>query len=122
VVIGVGLNTWLGHAGEAIDQAWVDLSSIPNVQSCSRSELAAKVIAELVRVIEQYRLQGLSGFLEEWHAGDLLLGQEVELRSASQSHRGEHLGVDPSGAIRLSIAGEARLFHAGEVSLRRIGG
>jgi BirA family biotin operon repressor/biotin-[acetyl-CoA-carboxylase] ligase len=119
VVIGVGLNTWLGHAGEAIDQAWVDLSSIPNVQSCSRSELAAKVITELVRVTEQYLQQGLVGFLDEWHAGDLLLGQEVELRSASQSHSGEHLGIDPSGAIRIAIDGDMRMFHAGEVSLRR---
>ena len=121
VVIGVGLNTWLGHAGEEIDQAWIDLSSIPHVQSHSRSQLAARLITELLRVIEQYRQQGLEGFLDEWHAGDLMLGQEVEVRSASQCHSGVHLGVDPSGAIRIDIDGEPRLFHAGEVSLRRGG-
>jgi BirA family biotin operon repressor/biotin-[acetyl-CoA-carboxylase] ligase len=121
VVIGVGLNTWLGHAGEAIDQAWVDLSSIPHVQAFSRSQLAALLITELVRVTEQYRQEGLAGFLDEWHSGDLMLGQEVVVSTASQSHSGEHLGVDASGAIRLKVDGEPRLFHAGEVSLRRNG-
>jgi BirA family biotin operon repressor/biotin-[acetyl-CoA-carboxylase] ligase len=121
VVIGVGLNTWLGHAGEEIDQAWIDLSSIPNVQLHSRSQLAALLITELVRVTEQYQQEGLAGFLDEWHAGDLMLGQEVEVRTASQCHSGEHLGIDASGAIRLNIDGEPRLFHAGEVSLRRSG-
>jgi BirA family biotin operon repressor/biotin-[acetyl-CoA-carboxylase] ligase len=121
VVIGVGLNTWLGHAGEAIDQAWIDLNSIPDVRVHSRSQMAALLIAELVRVTEQYRQEGLAGFLDEWHANDLMLGQEVEVRTASQSHSGEHLGIDASGAIRLKIDGEPRLFHAGEVSLRRNG-
>lgn len=121
VVIGIGLNTWLGHAGQEIDQAWIDLSSIPHVQAHSRSQLAGQLITELVRVIGQYQQQGLEGFLDEWHAGDLMLGQEVEVRSANQTHNGEHLGIDPSGAIRLKIDGEPRLFHAGEVSLRRGG-
>jgi BirA family biotin operon repressor/biotin-[acetyl-CoA-carboxylase] ligase len=109
----------LGHAGEAIDQAWIDLSSIPHMQTPSRNQLAAMLITELLRVIDQYAQQGLAGFLDEWHAADLMLGQEVEVRTASHSHRGEHLGIDPSGAIRLQINGEPRLFHAGEVSLRR---
>ncbi len=121
VVIGLGLNTWLGHAGDEIDQAWVDLSSIPHVQAHPRSRLAGQLITELLKVIDQYSRQGLSAFLDEWHAGDLMLGRQVEVRSASQSHCGEHLGIDASGAIRLSIDGEPRLFHAGEVSLRRSG-
>lgn len=122
VVIGVGLNTWLGNAGETIDQAWVDLRAIPGVQARSRSQMAALMITELVRVVEQYREQGLAGFLDEWQANDLMLGEQVEVRTASQSHCGEHLGIDSSGAIRLRIDGEPRLFHAGEVSLRRQGG
>jgi BirA family biotin operon repressor/biotin-[acetyl-CoA-carboxylase] ligase len=118
VVIGVGLNTWLGSAGEAINQAWTDLSSIPNVQSRSRSQLAALLVTELLRVIQQYRIAGLASFLDEWHENDLMLGQSVEIRTASQSHRGEHLGIEASGAMRLLVDGKHRLFHAGEVSLR----
>jgi BirA family biotin operon repressor/biotin-[acetyl-CoA-carboxylase] ligase len=119
VVIGVGLNTWLGSAGESIEQAWTDLSSIPSIQAHSRSQLAALLATELLRVIQQYQQAGLAGFLDEWHEWDLMIGQHVEVRTASQIHSGEHLGVDASGAIRLMVDGEARLFHAGEVSLRR---
>lgn len=119
VVIGVGLNTWLGAAGNAIDQPWIDLSSIPHVEPHSRSQLAARLITELRRVARDYQSSGLSGFLDEWQRHDLMIGQQVEVRSPSQCHRGEHLGIDASGALKLRIDGKQRLFHAGEVSLRR---
>ncbi len=119
VVIGVGLNTWLGEAGDDIDQPWIDLSSIPEVEPHSRSQLAASLITELRRVARNYQVEGLSGFLDEWHSNDLMLGQQVEIRSASQCHRGKHLGIDTNGALKLQIDGAERLFHAGEVSLRR---
>jgi BirA family biotin operon repressor/biotin-[acetyl-CoA-carboxylase] ligase len=119
VVIGVGLNTWLGGAGADIDQPWTDLSSIPYVQPHSRSQLAASLITQLRRVSREYQAQGLAAFLDEWHQNDLMIGQQVEIRSASQCHRGEHLGIDPSGALRLMVDGSHCLFHAGEVSLRR---
>lgn len=117
VVIGVGLNTWLGEAGNGIEQPWVDLGSIPNLKPYSRSRLAARLIVELRRVAQEYGAGGLPGFLDEWHRHDLMLGQAVEIRNASQRHRGEHLGVDPSGALRLLVDGKQQLFHAGEVSL-----
>jgi BirA family biotin operon repressor/biotin-[acetyl-CoA-carboxylase] ligase len=119
VVIGVGLNTWLGNNGEEIDQPWIDLSSIPNVQPHNRSQLAARLIIELRRVVRDYTSGGLGCFLDEWHQNDLMIGRQVEIRSVSQSHFGEHLGIDLSGALRLLINGEQRLFHAGEVSLRQ---
>jgi BirA family transcriptional regulator, biotin operon repressor / biotin---[acetyl-CoA-carboxylase] ligase len=117
VVIGVGLNTWLGEAGNGIDQPWIDLGSIPNLQPYSRSRLAARLIVELRRVAREYSEEGLPGFLDEWHRHDMMKGKAVEIRSASQRHRGEHLGVDPSGALRLLVDGKQQLFHAGEVSL-----
>jgi BirA family biotin operon repressor/biotin-[acetyl-CoA-carboxylase] ligase len=119
VVIGVGLNTWLGEAGAGIDQPWIDLSSIPNLRPHNRSQLAAGLITELRRVTCEYQSHGLAAFLDEWHQSDLMIGRQVEIRSASQCYRGEHLGVDPSGALKLMIDGDHRLFHAGEVSLRR---
>ena len=119
VVIGVGLNTWLGEAGVSIDQPWIDLGSIPNIVPHSRSQLAARLILELRKVVREYESQGLSAFLEEWHRGDLMIGRQVEIRSASQCHRGEHLGIDDSGALRLRMEDKEQLFHAGEVSLRR---
>lgn len=118
VVIGVGLNTWLGDDGHVIDQPWVDLSSIPSMVRYSRNQLAAILIKQLREVAECYQQEGLTGFLDEWHRYDLLIGRQVEIRSANQCHLGEHLGIDRSGALRLNINGVERLFHAGEVSLR----
>ncbi|MCU7936070.1 MAG: bifunctional biotin--[acetyl-CoA-carboxylase] ligase/biotin operon repressor BirA [Candidatus Thiodiazotropha sp. (ex Dulcina madagascariensis)] len=118
VVIGVGLNTRLGDQGEQIDQPWVDLDTIPHVMSHTRNQLASAIILRLREVIERYRLEGLAPFIDEWRQYDLLLGKEVVIRSPGQAHKGEHLGIDPSGGIRIRIDGREQCFHAGEVSLR----
>jgi BirA family biotin operon repressor/biotin-[acetyl-CoA-carboxylase] ligase len=118
VVIGVGLNTSLGEEGASIDQPWVDLSSIPDVEGVSRNDIAARLISQMIQIKETYQQEGLSAFIDEWQRHDLMLGKTVEIRSASQCHYGEHLGIDASGAIRLQTESGPRLFHAGEVSLR----
>ncbi len=121
VVIGVGLNTALGDDGSSIDQPWVDLQGIPDVEAVSRSGIAARLISQMIQIKETYQSEGLSAFVDEWQRHDLMLGKSVEIRSASQSQHGEHLGIDASGAIRLQTESGPRLFHAGEVSLRGAG-
>jgi BirA family biotin operon repressor/biotin-[acetyl-CoA-carboxylase] ligase len=121
VVIGVGLNTSLGDEGRAIDQPWVDLQGIPDVEAVSRSGIAARLISQMIQIKETYQTEGLSAFVDEWQRHDLMLGKPVEIRSATQCHHGEHLGIDASGAIRLQTESGPRLFHAGEVSLRGAG-
>jgi BirA family biotin operon repressor/biotin-[acetyl-CoA-carboxylase] ligase len=120
VVIGVGLNIGMGIHGEEIDQPWIDLRAIPDVLPVTRSDLAAGLIIHLRDVAEQYRLQGLSSFIDEWHEYDLFLGEEVMIRSANRTHKGEHLGIDDSGGIRILVDGQSRCFYAGEVSLRSV--
>jgi BirA family biotin operon repressor/biotin-[acetyl-CoA-carboxylase] ligase len=120
VVIGIGLNTRLDGHGEDIDQPWIDLHSIPDISWPSRNELAGKLIKHLRDVVRQYQSQGMQSFLDEWHKHDLLLGKEVVIRSHSQVHTGEHLGIDLNGAIRLRCDGREQTFHAGEVSLRQV--
>jgi BirA family biotin operon repressor/biotin-[acetyl-CoA-carboxylase] ligase len=119
VVIGIGLNTRLGSQGEAIDQPWIDLNSIPEITPTTRNELAARLILHLRDVIEQYQSGGLDSFIDEWHRHDLLLGEQVAIRSHDKVFIGEHMGIDVNGAIRLRSNGKERSFHAGEVSLRR---
>ncbi|MCU7843807.1 MAG: bifunctional biotin--[acetyl-CoA-carboxylase] ligase/biotin operon repressor BirA [Candidatus Thiodiazotropha sp. (ex Monitilora ramsayi)] len=118
VVIGVGLNTYLGEAGMSIDQPWVDLNSIPGIVPFNRNEFAALLISQMIRIISIYQREGLAAFVDEWHRYDLMVGEEVEIRSATQCHHGTHLGIDITGAIRLKTQEGERLFHAGEVSLR----
>jgi BirA family biotin operon repressor/biotin-[acetyl-CoA-carboxylase] ligase len=120
VVIGVGLNTRLDSHGDAIDQPWIDLNSIPNTSWPGRNELACMLIKHLRDVVRQYQSEGMQSFLDEWHRHDLFLGKEVMIRSHSQVHTGEHLGIDLNGAIRLRCDGGEQTFHAGEVSLRQV--
>ncbi|MBT3060030.1 MAG: bifunctional biotin--[acetyl-CoA-carboxylase] ligase/biotin operon repressor BirA [gamma proteobacterium symbiont of Ctena orbiculata] len=119
VVIGIGLNTRLDGHGEDIDQPWIDLNSIPNIAPFTRNQLVSRLIRHLRDVIGEYQAGGLESFIEEWHRHDLLLGQQVVIRSHDREHAGEHLGIDGNGAIRLHADGQERSFHAGEVSLRR---
>ena len=118
LVIGVGLNLRLDAAGSAIDQPWVDLASIPDVRVHSRNELVARLLENLLEIIEAYEQTGLAGFIAEWDRYDLLKGSQVVVHNARQSIQGEHLGIDASGALKLRIAGEVRTFWAGEVTLR----
>lgn len=118
VVIGVGLNIKLGSHGASIDQPWIDLASIPGVRPCSRNELSASLLENLLDVITDYQRTGLAGFLDEWNRYDLLKGSQVVVRSARRTYQGRHLGIDESGGIQLLVDGKARTFFAGEVSLR----
>jgi BirA family biotin operon repressor/biotin-[acetyl-CoA-carboxylase] ligase len=118
VVIGVGLNLAMGKAGDAIDQPWIDLESIPGIPPVSRNRLVGLLLSHLLDVIHDYQRNGLAGFIDEWNRADLLKGEEVMVRSADRVYQGKHLGIDGSGGIRLNIDGESRVFFAGEVSLR----
>lgn len=118
LVIGVGLNLQLDAAGSGIDQPWIDLVSIPDVRAYSRNELVAGLLENLFEIITEYEQSGLTRFIEEWDRYDLLKGSEVVVRNASRSYQGEHLGIDPSGALKLRVAGEVMTFWAGEVTLR----
>ena len=120
LVIGVGLNLCLDSAGDAIDQPWVDLASIPGVRKHSRNQLVACLLENLLEVIADYERTGLAGLLAEWDRYDLLKGSQVVVRTAKQAYQGEHLGIDESGGIRLKIDGEIKTFWAGEVSLRPV--
>ncbi len=122
VVIGLGLNVQMDVQSELIKQPWVDLTAIPDMKDISRNELVAKLLDNLVDVIEGYQEHGLAGFIDEWTEYDLLIGEEVVVRSASQVFQGQHLGIDASGGIRLNINGNVQTFFAGEVSLRGMPG
>jgi BirA family biotin operon repressor/biotin-[acetyl-CoA-carboxylase] ligase len=122
VVIGIGLNTQMDSHGRDIDQPWIDLNSIPNVNWLSRNELVCKLIQHLRDVVEQYQSEGIKPFLDEWRQHDLFLGKEVVIRSPSQTHTGIYSGIDQNGALRLRCGNTERSFHAGEVSLRQLSG
>ena len=115
VTAGIGLNVAMNRSeGEGIDQPWVSLSKYVDF---SRDFIASALIESVVNVLEVYRREGFSVFVEEWQSSDLLRGKYVQI-SASEI-AGIALGVDASGALLLDTENGVKSVNAGEVSIQK---
>jgi BirA family biotin operon repressor/biotin-[acetyl-CoA-carboxylase] ligase len=118
-VLGVGINVHMPVtvATDNIDQPWTDVHS--RLPGCSRNELAALLLEELVTQLGLFAAQGFAPFRERWRKMDSLNGRSISVHSGSSSCHGVARGIDDRGALVLDT-GEALLkLHAGEVSLRK---
>ncbi len=122
VVLGVGINGYLGPAATAcIDQPWVDLYRITGAVP-DRNRLVARLIVHLAAMFERFAVQGLAPFRPEWESRHLFTGRTVRLFQDGMCVEGIVEGVDEGGALRLRLPAEhgggVRRFFAGELSLR----
>lgn len=119
-VIGIGLNVGMPAAAAArVDQPWADLRALLD-PAPSRNALAAVVIAALLPALACFDREGLAPFLARYAACDVLAGTQVRIHAGDGVHEGIALGPAADGALRLQTRGGERVFHAGEVSLRRL--
>jgi BirA family biotin operon repressor/biotin-[acetyl-CoA-carboxylase] ligase len=117
-VIGLGVNVRMPEAvAAAIDQPWIDLAGLQD-QAPSRNRIAAILLAHLVPALDQFDAGGLAPFLTRYARFDALVGRTVAIHLGAAVQSGVALGIAGDGALRVSIEGEERLFHAGEVSVR----
>jgi BirA family biotin operon repressor/biotin-[acetyl-CoA-carboxylase] ligase len=118
VVIGVGINVRMPvTAGQQIDQAWTDVETVLG-KPVGRNRLAGALLSNLISVVREFEVDGLSPFLDEWQRMDCFAGREVQLQLPNETVQGVARGVDASGALILAKGGELRRYHSGEVSLR----
>jgi BirA family biotin operon repressor/biotin-[acetyl-CoA-carboxylase] ligase len=126
---------------KAINQPFVDLSSVLGHQSLSRNILAAKLIEQCLQTLDRYPQVGLTAFRQDWHRFDLSYGQSVTLQiPQSPTLKKEPLktgqkttntlienkeyiigtacGIDDQGALLLQVGHQKRRYVCGEVSLR----
>ena len=118
VIIGVGLNVEMpeGHA-VGIDQSWANLAEL--VQgNLDRNELAGLVVDELLLLLSDYHELGFKYYRDEWHQYDAYADEIVTLSLMDKTVEGIARGVDDTGALRLELAGEIKIFSGGEVGLR----
>jgi BirA family transcriptional regulator, biotin operon repressor / biotin---[acetyl-CoA-carboxylase] ligase len=118
VIIGVGLNVDMpeDHAAD-IDQSWANLVEL--VQGdIAKNELAGFVVDELLILLSDYHEMGFKHYRDEWHQYDAYADEAVTLSLMGKVVEGVARGVDDTGALRLEIAGEIKVFSGGEVSLR----
>ena len=76
-----------------------------------RAPLLAALVAEVEHAYEAWRARGLEALIPDIAARDFLRGRSVLVDGA----RSLALGIDPSGALVIDVAGERRLVESGEV-------
>jgi BirA family biotin operon repressor/biotin-[acetyl-CoA-carboxylase] ligase len=120
VVVGVGINVRLPAATLAAlateGPGATDLAALGT--RCSRNELAAAVITELARMLEEFGARGVAAFADEWRAADALANRRVRVLQGGQVLEGLARGVDADGALLVEAPGGERRVLSGEVSVR----
>ena len=117
-VLGVGINVHMPDSEVAndIDQPWTDLRS--QLPACSRNNLAALLLEELIRQLILFVEQGFTPFRDLWEEMDGLTGRAVNVHSGSGSLQGTVRGIDDHGALLLDTGREVLSLHFGEVSVK----
>jgi len=116
VVIGVGVNAGMkGELRPEIDQPWADASE---VCTYTRNEIAARILNELIPIIDDFERNGFGGYVDEWREYDACKDKTVHLVMPTVRIAGLARGVWPNGALCLEVNGELQSFSGGEISLR----
>lgn len=117
VVIGIGLNLSLSdEEAAAIDQPWVDLSSLK--PGLSRNAVAAAVLNELLLAVAEFRQQGFAPLQQYWTERDIFHNKDVQISSASWQMAGKVKGVNRKGELMLQTERGTEVISAGEISVR----
>ena len=117
-VLGVGINVLMPESEVAneIDQPWTDLQS--QLPTCSRNDLAALLLEELIKQLVLFEKQGFSPFRDTWAEMDGLAGRLVNVQSGCSLLQGTARGIDDQGALLLDTGEEVLNLHVGEVSVK----
>jgi BirA family transcriptional regulator, biotin operon repressor / biotin---[acetyl-CoA-carboxylase] ligase len=121
VVVGVGINMRLPASTEAALAAEgtrsTDLKRIaPDI--CSRSELAAELVNELVTLAMEFDQRGFAAYHAEWTAADALNGRAVSVHDHGGVRGGIARGIAADGTLCVELASGLTRLTAGDVTLR----
>jgi BirA family biotin operon repressor/biotin-[acetyl-CoA-carboxylase] ligase len=118
-VLGVGINVLMpvSKLTAGIDQPWTDLNT--HVPGCSRNQLAALLLEELILHLTLFAERGFTPFFDLWQQFDALKEQTIEVLTGSSSIKGTARGIDQRGALLLDTGTEVLTLYSGEVSLRK---
>jgi len=117
LVIGIGVNVNMQDDGGSVDQPWTSLA-LELSSLMDRNAVAASLINNLLRRIEEFKLVGFSAFRETWNGYDAFAGKTVQLSSHDSANSGICRGVDERGYLVLDCGAENRSFGGGELSLK----
>ena len=101
----------------AIEQAWADLASICG-QEISRNTIAAVVLENCIKTLNEYEKSGFTHFIGRWPAVDYLYEKEVDIIGVQNKLRGIAKGISHKGELNLQVNGSMQVIHSGEISVR----
>ena len=112
-IVGVGLN--VTHRREDLPRA--DTTSV--LLETGRSMAPASLVPELVAAVDEELLRGCRPGYAVRRFAELTVhrvGEPLSCRDGERTVEGLFDGLEASGALRLRVAGELRVLHAGEIS------
>jgi len=119
-VIGIGLNLRLTpDLYKQAGQPACDLATLADGEPPDRNEVAAALIASLVRGLVQFEWQGFAGFIEDYAQHDLLRDVPLRISGAHGELDGIGAGVDARGALLLRTATGPQRIESADVTVRR---
>ncbi len=117
--IGVGVNwNMLNEQGKAVDQPWINLKKLV-VEGTSRNDILADILTSLDGALIDYLNNGFCRFASKWSELSAMYQQKVVLHLPHQQIEGIEVGVESNGALKLETVEGVKVFHSGEVSLRK---
>ena len=119
LVVGIGLNFFMPSlAAKEIDQAWIDLEQLMQ-KKADRNYFSALIIDHVLHALVEFDQKGFDAFLNRWNCWDAYRGRSVSVIAGKDIQEGVALGVNHQGALLLETDTGIKVFHGGEVSLRR---
>ena len=117
VVVGIGINVNMQLSTEEIGQPWTSMRT-EGGGLVDRNALVTRLSAYLEEYLGRHKREGFSALRAEWEGAHLWQGRFVNLTAGIQNIQGMVMGIDATGALRLSVDGEERAYSGGELSLR----
>jgi BirA family transcriptional regulator, biotin operon repressor / biotin---[acetyl-CoA-carboxylase] ligase len=117
VVTGIGLNLYIPQQqAQRIDQVWTDLEKVSQTP-VSRNQLTSLLLEHLLPVLNQFSVNGIQDYLDEWRSYDCLKDQCVTVFIGNEALTGVAEGIDDDGLFRLrGEGGKIKSFASGEIS------
>lgn len=116
VVLGIGINVNMRHCDE-VDQAWTSVV-LESGSTVNRNVLIGSLNESLRAYLSAHKVSGFTPLQAEWERNHLWQGREVSLIAGAHEVDGTVVGIDQSGALRMSVNGVEKVFSGGELSLR----
>lgn len=117
-VIGVGVNIRLADGlRNAIDQPVTDMESL--VPFVSRNRVLARLLAELVPLLDAFNAQGFAPMRDEWRGYHALQGLAIDVKEAGRADYAAIVqDVAADGSLVVRVGSETLSLNSAEISVR----